>query len=242
MPQPPLDPPVADTAPNAETLTPYDEEHLVTYLRLLDAEADGADWTEVAVSSCASIPRASPPAPAAPGKAIWHARSGWPNTAIGTFCAAAPLVDVHISGGHPAVAYLLALTSGPGGRRCRPSHDPHARHCLSGSTWALRRTLDAEHSARFEKNPSVARVSRVAASRKSFTRTTPAESVKLQTDAFVATSIRHHVMPCVRLPHAAVAREAATRGRRTSFACSEPWGDQRCHRPPIGGLRPDMAT
>ena len=48
MPQPPLDPPVADTAPNAETLTPYDEEHLVTYLRLLDAEADGADWTEVA--------------------------------------------------------------------------------------------------------------------------------------------------------------------------------------------------
>jgi hypothetical protein len=48
MPQPPLDPPVADRAPNAETLTRYDEEHLVTYLRLLDAEADGADWTEVA--------------------------------------------------------------------------------------------------------------------------------------------------------------------------------------------------
>jgi len=46
MPQPPLDPPVADTAPNAETLTTYDEDHLVTYLRLLDAEADGADWTE----------------------------------------------------------------------------------------------------------------------------------------------------------------------------------------------------
>jgi T6SS, Transcription factor, DNA binding domain len=46
MPQPPFDPPVADTAPDAETLTRYDEEHLVTYLRLLDAEADGADWTE----------------------------------------------------------------------------------------------------------------------------------------------------------------------------------------------------
>ena len=28
-------------------LTGYDE-HLVTYLRLLDAETDGADWTEVA--------------------------------------------------------------------------------------------------------------------------------------------------------------------------------------------------
>jgi hypothetical protein len=28
--------------------TPYDHEHLITYLRVLDAEADGADWTEVA--------------------------------------------------------------------------------------------------------------------------------------------------------------------------------------------------
>ena len=26
----------------------YDEEHLVTYLRLLDADAEGADWREVA--------------------------------------------------------------------------------------------------------------------------------------------------------------------------------------------------
>jgi hypothetical protein len=29
-------------------LTDYDREHLVTYLRLLDAETEGADWTEVA--------------------------------------------------------------------------------------------------------------------------------------------------------------------------------------------------
>jgi hypothetical protein len=29
-------------------LTAYDQEHLVTYLRLLDAETDGADWREVA--------------------------------------------------------------------------------------------------------------------------------------------------------------------------------------------------
>jgi T6SS, Transcription factor, DNA binding domain len=48
MPQPPPDPPVADTAPDSEVLTRYDEEHLVTYLRLLDADAEGADWTEVA--------------------------------------------------------------------------------------------------------------------------------------------------------------------------------------------------
>jgi hypothetical protein len=29
-------------------LTIYDEKHLVTYLRLLDAEAEGADWRDVA--------------------------------------------------------------------------------------------------------------------------------------------------------------------------------------------------
>ena len=48
MPKPPLDPPVADLAPTAVDLTGYDQEHLVTYLRLLDADAEGADWTEVA--------------------------------------------------------------------------------------------------------------------------------------------------------------------------------------------------
>ena len=45
---PPLNPDIADTAPTASTLTAYDEEHVVTYLRMLDAEADGADWREVA--------------------------------------------------------------------------------------------------------------------------------------------------------------------------------------------------
>ncbi|MCC6887284.1 MAG: DUF2285 domain-containing protein [Hyphomicrobiales bacterium] len=48
MPKPPLDSPVADQAPEAEVLTRYDQEHLVTYLRLLDADTEGADWTEVA--------------------------------------------------------------------------------------------------------------------------------------------------------------------------------------------------
>jgi hypothetical protein len=48
MQKPSLDPDVADTAPSNSTLTVYDEEHLVTYLRLLDAEAEGADWRDVA--------------------------------------------------------------------------------------------------------------------------------------------------------------------------------------------------
>ena len=48
MQSPPLDPPISDTAPGADMLTGYDEQHLVTYLRLLDTEAEGADWQEVA--------------------------------------------------------------------------------------------------------------------------------------------------------------------------------------------------
>ena len=46
--KPPLDPDVADVAPSATILTAYDKDHLVTYLRLLDADAEGADWREVA--------------------------------------------------------------------------------------------------------------------------------------------------------------------------------------------------
>jgi hypothetical protein len=46
--QTPPDPDVADIAPSDPVLTSYDEEHLITYLRLLDADAEGADWREVA--------------------------------------------------------------------------------------------------------------------------------------------------------------------------------------------------
>jgi hypothetical protein len=41
------EPYIADLAPADDQLTPYDEEHLVTYLRLLDADAQGADWRHV---------------------------------------------------------------------------------------------------------------------------------------------------------------------------------------------------
>lgn len=40
---------VEDQAPSTDTITGYDEKHLVTYLRLLDAEAEGADWDEAAL-------------------------------------------------------------------------------------------------------------------------------------------------------------------------------------------------
>ncbi|MEH3117262.1 MAG: DUF2285 domain-containing protein [Methylorubrum populi] len=46
--RPELDPDVDDLAPAAPEITDYDEAHFVTYMRLLDAEADRADWMEVA--------------------------------------------------------------------------------------------------------------------------------------------------------------------------------------------------
>lgn len=48
MQKPPLDPDVADAAPTDPALTVYDEQHVVTYMRLLDAEKAGAHWREVA--------------------------------------------------------------------------------------------------------------------------------------------------------------------------------------------------
>jgi hypothetical protein len=48
MQKPPLNPDVADTAPSDSVLTVYDEEHIITYLRLLDADAQRADWRDVA--------------------------------------------------------------------------------------------------------------------------------------------------------------------------------------------------
>jgi hypothetical protein len=44
MKTPPL---VADVAPTEAALTEYDEKHMITYVRLLDADQQGADWREV---------------------------------------------------------------------------------------------------------------------------------------------------------------------------------------------------
>lgn len=48
MPAPPLDPAVDDVAPTAFVLTAYDQRHVKTYLRLLDAEDKCAHWKDVA--------------------------------------------------------------------------------------------------------------------------------------------------------------------------------------------------
>jgi hypothetical protein len=44
-----LRPSVADEAPFENTLTSYDERHLLVYADLLETEADGGDWDEAAL-------------------------------------------------------------------------------------------------------------------------------------------------------------------------------------------------
>lgn len=39
-------PPFDDRAPADDRITAYDERHFITYLRLLDADEEGADWRE----------------------------------------------------------------------------------------------------------------------------------------------------------------------------------------------------
>ena len=41
-------PPFEDRPPADDRITAYDERHFITYLRLLDAAEEGADWREVA--------------------------------------------------------------------------------------------------------------------------------------------------------------------------------------------------
>lgn len=48
MVQPELHPPIADKVPRSDTITDYDAQHFVTYLRLLDAEQEGASQAEMA--------------------------------------------------------------------------------------------------------------------------------------------------------------------------------------------------
>ena len=47
MKTPPLDPHIADVAPAGPAITEYDEEHMITYMRVLDADQEGADWRDI---------------------------------------------------------------------------------------------------------------------------------------------------------------------------------------------------
>ena len=79
---PPLNAKVADTAPDEPTLTSYDEQHAVTYVRLLDAEKANADWQEVAsivlqIDPVAEPERARRAYDSHLARAKWVARHGY---------------------------------------------------------------------------------------------------------------------------------------------------------------------
>jgi hypothetical protein len=79
---PPLNAKVADAAPDEPTLTPYDEQHAVTYARLLDAEKANADWQEVVqivlqIDPAAEPERARRSYDSHLARAKWVARHGY---------------------------------------------------------------------------------------------------------------------------------------------------------------------
>ncbi|MBY0508521.1 MAG: DUF2285 domain-containing protein [Rhodospirillaceae bacterium] len=55
-----LNPEIADEAPWSDTVTDYDEAHFVVYLRLLDAQADGASENDMARIVLGIDPRKEP--------------------------------------------------------------------------------------------------------------------------------------------------------------------------------------
>jgi hypothetical protein len=67
---------LADEAPSADMWTDYDEEHLMTYRGLLDAEREGAEWDEAALLVLSIDPIREP----ARARRVWEshlARAKW---------------------------------------------------------------------------------------------------------------------------------------------------------------------
>jgi predicted secreted protein len=83
--------PFQDCPPDKPHVTGYDEAHLSDYLRLLDAEADGADWRE-AVSIIFDIDVAREPERARLIHRSHLARARW-MTEIGYAYLLAPRVN-----------------------------------------------------------------------------------------------------------------------------------------------------
>lgn len=72
--------PIDDTPPDSPQLTPYDEAHLVDYLRLLDADAEGAPWQDAArivLGLDPADPRAEAVHAAHLARARWMTESGY---------------------------------------------------------------------------------------------------------------------------------------------------------------------
>ena len=76
MQKPPIDPDVADTTPSESVLTVYDEEHVITYLRLLDADAQRLTGAKSHEWCCILIRNRNRIAAAGRLRAIYRAPNG----------------------------------------------------------------------------------------------------------------------------------------------------------------------
>lgn len=73
--------------PHSDNVTAYDEAHFVTYLRLLDAAADGAGWEEIVhvvfgIDPAVDADRAKAIYDGHIERARWMARSGYKQIVI----------------------------------------------------------------------------------------------------------------------------------------------------------------
>lgn len=66
MHRPKIDAPIADEPHASDVLTPYDEQHLIHYIMLLDADRDGRAWQDAVREALHLDPSCEP------GRA-WHA-------------------------------------------------------------------------------------------------------------------------------------------------------------------------
>lgn len=76
------DPSIAEAAPMVEDLTAYDIQHLPKYLRLLEADQEGADWREsarivLALDTEADAAKAKRSWASHLARAEWMARTGY---------------------------------------------------------------------------------------------------------------------------------------------------------------------
>ena len=71
-----------DEPPQGPKLTSYDREHMVLYLRLLDAERDGADWREAVQVLFGLDPDLEPKGASEFTLRTWRAPSGCPRADI----------------------------------------------------------------------------------------------------------------------------------------------------------------
>ncbi|WP_306120635.1 MULTISPECIES: DUF2285 domain-containing protein [unclassified Roseitalea] len=81
MPQPPQ-PPIADAPPVDECVTVYDRDHLKLYVRLLDAESEGAplaeiSWLLLGIDAAAEPERAQRVHDNHLGRAHWMTEHGY---------------------------------------------------------------------------------------------------------------------------------------------------------------------